>query len=108
MKSGARGQCCLADACLPLIAGLQEGWEPGQAFRDMDHRLAAIAQQRADIEEARKVGYFSFALSAILAHSQFVPGLHVKRICLYICDLECFGVLWLRCFCACATCHRMF
>lgn len=36
-------------------AGFQEAWEPGQAFRDMEHRLQAIVQQRANIEEARKV-----------------------------------------------------
>ena len=42
-------------------AGLQEGWEPGQAFRDMEHRLQAVARQRADIEEARKVRPLAWA-----------------------------------------------
>ena len=44
-----------AAASLFTDAGLQEGWEPGQAFRDMEHRLQAVVRQRADIEEARKV-----------------------------------------------------
>ena len=48
-------QALTAAAALFIDAGLQEGWEPGQAFRDMEHRLQAVVQQRADIEEARKV-----------------------------------------------------
>lgn len=37
------------------IMGLHEVWEDGQAFRDLQARLKALAENRASIEAARKV-----------------------------------------------------
>lgn len=38
-------------------AGMREVWEEGQAAHQLQHRLAAIAAAREEIEAARKVSF---------------------------------------------------
>jgi len=38
-----------------LLTGLHEVWEDGQAFRDLQVRMKALAENRSSIEAARKV-----------------------------------------------------
>ena len=41
--------------CGPVLPGLREVWEDGQAFQDIVQRQALICKQRETIEAARKV-----------------------------------------------------
>lgn len=39
----------------PLLTGLHEVWEDGQAFKDLRARMRALTESKASIEAARKV-----------------------------------------------------
>ena len=39
----------------PLVTGLHEVWEDGQAFKDLRARIRALTESKASIEAARKV-----------------------------------------------------
>lgn len=45
-----------ACAALTFVPSPVQVWEDGQAFKDLQQRLAATAEQRDAIEAARKVG----------------------------------------------------